>query len=135
MERLEKDDTDQPLDGKYLGTISSDFVKVCDILKEAAYQLKVRNISEHPIFAISRVQLQIGELLISKGEKDNQWFYYFSYKEQFQEMGLIDPSNDKEFLNAYKNPEEYASLFVVEPDFMSFIFVPYPEEEGDNVMV
>ena len=38
------------LNGKYLGLISTDFIKVSDTLKEAAYQVKKRGFSDFPIF-------------------------------------------------------------------------------------
>jgi len=34
------------LNGKYLGLISSDFIKVSEALKEAAYQIKKRGFSD-----------------------------------------------------------------------------------------
>ena len=34
------------LNGKYLGLISTDFIKVSDTLKEAAYQVKKRGFSD-----------------------------------------------------------------------------------------
>ena len=59
------------LNGKYLGTITKDFVKVCDTLKVAAYQLKARKISEFPIFPIAKKDIAIGQNLIPKGQKEN----------------------------------------------------------------
>ncbi len=38
---------DPELDGKYLGTISQDFVIVSDTLKEASYQIRKRKFSEY----------------------------------------------------------------------------------------
>lgn len=42
------------LNGKYLGLISTDFIKVSDTLKEAAYQVKKRGFSDFPIFVTSK---------------------------------------------------------------------------------
>jgi hypothetical protein len=41
---------DPELDGKYLGTISQDFVKVADTIKEASYQIRKRGFSKYPSF-------------------------------------------------------------------------------------
>ncbi len=57
---------DPELDGKFLGTVSKDFVIVCDTIKEAAYQLKVRGLSDYPIFPICKAELPIGQLLLGK---------------------------------------------------------------------
>ncbi|MFT5568373.1 MAG: hypothetical protein ACI9RP_000404, partial [Cyclobacteriaceae bacterium] len=48
---------DPELDPKYLGKISSDFVKVSDFLKEASYQMRTRKISAYPIFPVSKDDL------------------------------------------------------------------------------
>ena len=39
---------DPELSGKYLGTITQDFVLVCNTIKEAAYQMRKREISDYP---------------------------------------------------------------------------------------
>jgi len=122
---------DPELNGKYLGTISADFVKVCDSLKEAAYLLTERKISEYPIFPVSRQILPIGQVLIAAMEKpelDLKWNYHFSMLEEFLQRGLVQEEALDLFKAAWRDPEEYCCLFVVEPDFMNFIFIPYPED-------
>lgn len=54
---------DPELNGKYLGTISGDFVKVADTLKEASYQIRVRGFSDYPIFPVCKEEQPIGQLL------------------------------------------------------------------------
>ena len=119
---------DPQLDGKFLGTITKDFVLVSEVLKEAAYQLKARKISDFPIFPISKVDLPIGQSLLSKEMKSTDWNYNFSFLDEFIQIGLVDAEKQEEFKAAYKNTEEFCCLFVVEPDFMNFIYVPYPED-------
>ena len=64
------DFNDPELNGKYLGTITSDFIKISDVLKEAAYQIKSRGFSDFPIFPISKEMQPIGKIFIGKAEKD-----------------------------------------------------------------
>lgn len=122
-------ENDPQLDGKYLGTITKDFVSVAETLKEAAYQLKVRKISEYPIFPISKVEIPIGKLLIPKEEANVEWNYYFSLVEEFVQMKLITEEDNglEKFKASYKDPEEFCCLFVVDSEFTNFMFVPYPE--------
>ena len=42
------------LNGKYLGLISSDFILVSELLKEASYQIKKRGFSDFPVFVTSQ---------------------------------------------------------------------------------
>lgn len=117
---------DPELSGKYLGTITQDFVRIADTLKEASYQIRVREISEYPIFPISRVEIPIGKLLIGNAELNVEWNYYISFLDEFVQRRLLDKVD--EFKQAYKNPEEFCCLFVVDQDFTNFIFIPYPED-------
>lgn len=118
---------DPELNGKYLGTISKDFVVVADTLKEAAYQVKKRGFSEYPIFPISKVDIPIGQLLIGRDELATHWNYYMSYLDEFLQRKLVE--QEANFKAAYKNPDEFCCLFVVDQEFTNFLFIPYPEDE------
>ncbi|MDX2188478.1 MAG: hypothetical protein SFY32_01330 [Bacteroidota bacterium] len=114
------------IDGKFMGEISADFVKVADLLKEASYQIRNRNISLFPIFPIAKVDIKIGKLLYGKFEFQTEWNYYISSEEEFMQLSLI--TEQSKFEETYKNPDEYCCLFVVYEDFVNFVFVPYPED-------
>ncbi|MFY0652563.1 MAG: hypothetical protein JXQ96_11040 [Cyclobacteriaceae bacterium] len=119
---------DPELSGKYLGTITEDFVKVSENLKEASYQIRTRGFSEHPIFAICKTDIPIGQLLIKTGELENKWNYHASFLNEFVQRKLVEKDKEAAFIEAYKNPDEFCCLFVVDEDFTKFIFVPYPED-------
>jgi hypothetical protein len=121
-------ENDPELDGKYLGTISKDFVQVSDSLKEASYQLRVRNISKFPVFPICKTEQPIGQLLIGKTEAGTEWHYYFSLYEELVQRGIIDKDKVEVFEAAYKDPEEFCCLFVIDKEFTNFLFIPYPED-------
>lgn len=116
------------LSGKYLGTISQDFIIVAETLREASYQLKARKISDFPIFPISKNQIPVGQLLLGKKEVATEWNYHFSYLEEFQQLMLIMEDKVDEFKARYKDSEEFCCLFVVDEDFTNFVFIPYPED-------
>ncbi len=114
------------LNGKYLGSISQDFVVVAETLKEASYQIRSREFSNFPIFPISKVEIPIGKLLVGRGEMATNWYYYVTYLDEFTQRKLI--TNEDDFKKAYKNPDEFCCLFVVDQDFTNFLFIPYPED-------
>ena len=117
------------LNGKYLGLISTDFIKVCDSLKEAAYQIKKRAFSDFPIFVCSQRPIEIGQILIGVGElNNNTWNYHAAMLEEFIQRKLIAEENVELFMQSFKDIEEYACLFVVDGQFTNFVIIPYPDE-------
>jgi len=117
---------DPELSGKYLGTISRDFVKVSDTLKEASYQIRKRGFSEFPIFPVCKEPQPIGRLMIDKSSFGIEWHYYASYLGEFVERELV--TEPEEFMKAFKDPDEFCCLFVVDREFTNFVFIPYPED-------
>jgi len=121
-------ENDPELNGKYLGTISSDFIKMSDNLKEAAYQVRQRKFSEYPIFPISKEEQPIGQLFLSRKEKTIDWNYYITYLDEFIQRKLIEEEGVEQFKASYKDPDEFCCLFVVDEEFTKFLYIPYPEE-------
>ncbi len=117
---------DPELDGKYLGTITRDFVKVADNIKEASYQIRKRGFSDYPIFPISKVDIPVGQLLYGKEEMKLDWNYYASYLNEFVEAKLVDKDKADDFKKVYKDPDEYCCLFIFDQELTSFVYIPYP---------
>ena len=117
---------DPELDGKYLGTISKDFVIVSETLKEASYQVRDRGFSEYPIFPISKDDIPLGQLLISKREVATDWNYHITYIDEFLQLNIIEKEKVDEFKKVYKDPDEFCCLFVIDGEFTRFVFIPYP---------
>ena len=122
------DFNDPELNGNYLGTISSDFVKISDVLKEAAYQVKSRGFSDFPIFPISKEKQPIGQLFLGKEEKNLEWNYYITYIDEFVQRKLVAEDALEDFKKAYKDPDEFCCLFVMDGAFTSFVYIPYPND-------
>ena len=116
---------DPELDGKYLGTISKDFVKVAETLKESAYQIQKAGF-DFPIFVMSKDDTSIGQLLLDKRDLKLDWNYYASFLNEFIERELIAPEKEEDFKRSYKDPDEFCCLFVVDKSFTKFVYIPYP---------
>ena len=119
---------DPELNGKYMGTISQDFIKVADNLKEASYQIRKRGFSDFPIFIISESEIPLGQLLYKKTEVGTKWNYFVTYMDEFIERKIIEKDKVDAFKETYKNPDEFCCLFVVDAAFTRFVFIPYPED-------
>jgi hypothetical protein len=118
---------DPELNGKYLGTISQDFVKVSDTLKEASYQIRKAGF-DFPIFPISKGELPIGQLLIPREPMQLVWNYHASFLNEFVQRELVGADKEEEFKKNYKDPDEFCCLFVVDEAFASFVYIPFPED-------
>jgi hypothetical protein len=128
-------DNDPELNGKYLGTITSDFVKIASKLKEASYQLRSRKITEYPIFVVSKMNTEIGQLFINKHEENINWNINASLIDEFLQRGLVDNDKEEDFKRVYRNPDEFCCLFVLDYDFTRFIFLPYPNDLDNDDLV
>ena len=95
-------ENDPELNGKYLGSITQDFVKISDNIKEASYQIRKRGFSDYPIFPISKEDQPIGQLLYGKLELDLDWNYFASFVDEFVDRKLISEDHIKMFIDAYK---------------------------------
>lgn len=117
---------DPELNGKYLGLIAQDFVKISDTLKEASYQIRKRGFSDYPIFPISKSELPIGALLIGRHELNTEWNYYASFLDEFLQRQLIEKEKVDGFKGSYKDPDEYCCLFIIDAGFTNFVYIPFP---------
>jgi len=118
---------DPELSGKYLGTISEDFVKVADTLKESSYQIRKAGF-DYPIFPLCRKEQPIGQVLLQPSTNGTTWYYYASFLNEFVQRELIAKDKLDDFEKAYKDPDEFCCLFVIDPQFTNFVFIPYPED-------
>ncbi|HRH35172.1 MAG TPA: hypothetical protein PKY12_08925 [Catalimonadaceae bacterium] len=119
---------DPELNGKFLGTITSDFIKVADQLKEAAYQMKSRKISDYPVFVLCREQQPVGQILFDRWAENLDWNYFFSMAEEFVQRGILSEEGYQNFTQTFKDIDEFCCLFVVDEAFTNFVFVPFPED-------
>ena len=119
---------DPELDGKYLGTITKDFVIVSETLKEASYQVRTQGFSDYPIFPVSKEEVPIGQLLIARKELATDWHYRITYIDEFVQLNMIEKEKVEDFKKIYKDPDEFCCLFIIDGDFTRFIFIPYPED-------
>jgi len=118
---------DPELSGKYLGTISSDFARVADSIKESSYQIRKAGF-EFPVFPICQEEQPIGQLLMKRTDLGTTWNYYASFLDEFVQRELVGEEKVDDFKQAYKDPDEFCCLFVIDQDFTRFVFIPYPED-------
>lgn len=123
------DDANSPeVNKKLMGFVAEDFVKVAEYIKEASYQIRKRKFSEYPIFTLSQQPVEVGQLLFDKPDFKTRYQYRASMVEEFVQRTLMAEESKPLFLENYKNPDEFACLFIWDEGFAGFIFLPYPED-------
>ncbi len=123
------DDANSPdLDQKLLGRVSSDFIKVCEHLKEASYQIRKRQFSAYPIFILSQEDVEAGQTFFLKSDFGTLYHYKASFLEEFLEREIIGKESESLFKENFKDPEEYCCLFIIDQNFAGFAYLPFPED-------
>ena len=55
--------------------------------------------------------------------------------DEFLQRGIIVPDKTEDFKDAYKDPDEFCCLFVIDLQFTNFVFIPYPEDWSGNKLM
>ncbi|WP_374949048.1 hypothetical protein [Mucilaginibacter sp.] len=116
---------DKPKKDSPLVSLERDLKFFNDSIKEVATDIMVEGISQHPIFVAHQHELKIGELILDRNDLNTNWSIHASTLDEFVERGIIKPELKERFINTYKNPNEFMSVFVVTPEGANFVFYPY----------
>ncbi len=124
------DHTDLDYDPQLLGRITSDFVKIADVLLEAAHELRQRKMTDFPIFIFSEMPTKIGTPFFKPNEKGLEyWHVAASSVEEFLARQIIVHEALDTFKSVYKQAAEQACLLVINDKVNHFVFLPFPAEE------
>ena len=96
-----------------------------DTLKQVSLDIILEGLSEQPIFIAHQHEVSIGEIILDRKELGTEWTIQASTLEEFLSRGIIKEDKKDVFLYSYKNPEEFACIFVVVPEGANFVFIPY----------
>jgi hypothetical protein len=108
-----------------LVSLKKDLANYKDAIKEVAIEIMVEGLSAHPIFIAHQHEVNIGEIILDKAELATDWTIQASTLEEFIERGIIQDSKKDTFLSSYKNPDDFACVFVVVPEGANFVYYPY----------
>ena len=115
---------DHPLREAYLHKIKNDFIQVANKLQEASYSIRQHGYT-YPIFPTAPAAIDLGSLLIAKQELGNQWYYYVAYLDILVQCQLVAKDKVETFKRAYKDPDEFSCLLVIDQKSINFIYIPY----------
>ena len=115
----------QPATESPLVSLQRDLKLFKESIREVAVEIMVEGLSKYPIFVAHQHELKLGEVILDRNELNTEWSIHASTMEEFIEVGLIKKSRKENFIDNYKNPNEFMCVFVVVPEGANFVFVPY----------
>jgi hypothetical protein len=103
-------------------------------LHRVATQVIARGISQFPIFVAHREpNLGIGKNIIDAEQMNTDWNINASLLEEFTAKNIVQNHKIVSFKQVYKNPQEFACIFIVSGNNdAGFAFYPYRRETENN---
>lgn len=105
-----------------------DDLEICrDYIRQIALGMIRGSVSKYPIFVATRGtnDIDLGLPIVQKEDFDIGWNFSASHLEDFVNKGIVNRSKAPDFIQTYKDPEQYMCVFVVEEASPSFVFMPY----------
>lgn len=111
-------------------------LEICrDYIKQVAFGMIKGGVSNFPVFIAVRGEndVDLGLPLIKREDFDISWNFNASHLEDLVNKGIILKYKVQEFIKAYKNPQYYMCIFVVQESSGSFVFMPYDRPQRENL--
>ncbi len=111
-----------------------DDLEICrDYIRQIALGIIRGKVSRYPIFVAKRGEndIDLGLPLINRSDFDISWNFNASHLEDFVNKGIVTKEKSEEFIKAYKNPEQFMCVFVIDEASPSFVFMPYDRSKSN----
>ena len=111
-----------------------DDLEICrDYIHQIALGMIKGNVSKYPIFIATRGEsdIDLGLPIINRSDFDIAWNFNASHLEDFVNKGLVRKEKAEDFIKAFKNPEQFMCVFVVDERDGSFVFMPYDRNRAN----
>jgi hypothetical protein len=94
------------------------------MMGEAGDIIRAQDISDYPIFIIHQQYVEIGIPIAEKGKVKGNWSVNASTLEELVSKSVIEETRYDDFIEVYKDPEEFLCLFTLSELGAQFIFIP-----------
>lgn len=108
-----------------LESIRNDVDQVGHQLKEISLRVIKEGISSFPIYIASHEHHQIGKPIFDPDSSTLNWTFHASIVEEFIQKDIIPKDRINAFQKTYEDPEERACIFILTPEVMQIVFIPY----------
>ncbi|MVZ63461.1 hypothetical protein [Sphingobacterium humi] len=108
-----------------LVSLKSDLTFYKEAIQEVSVELMAEGYTLYPIFVAHQHQVDLGEVILDRGELNTSWTIHASSLEEFVEKGIIKDDKKDFFIKSFKPANDYMCLFVIVPEGANFVFYPY----------
>lgn len=86
--------------------------------------IRSQDISEYPIFIVHQQYVEIGIPIAEKDKVKGNWSVNASTLEELVSKSVIEESRYDDFIQIYKDPDQFLCLFTLSELGAQFIFIP-----------
>ncbi|CAI8352894.1 MAG: hypothetical protein CNE98_04160 [Bacteroidetes bacterium MED-G17] len=116
---------------KKLEKLQKELLSTASVLKVASQRLIGANATKYPIFiAFSKIKIGYGISIIEAEEYNLDWSINLATLEDFIDWQFIPSDRVNFFKETFKNPADFACIFLATEDLGKFIFYPYSKDEA-----
>ncbi len=110
-------------DEKIAYQIEAELQEYIKLLDEASQTVVNQNVSNYPIFVLSKADIELG-VGISSTPTNAGWIIKISTLEEFSARQVIQREKIEGFKSIYKDPSQFFCLFVHDGETARFVFMP-----------
>lgn len=107
-----------------LNKLRKDLEPFIQIMDKASDELINQEISKYPIFIIHQQEINLGILLVDKEKNKSNLSINLSTLEEFATKNVIKEERVENFIDIYKNANDYFCLFIIDNLGSKFAFIP-----------
>ncbi len=117
-------------DPSTLLSVKTEIQKYAHIFQTANYEMKVRGISQYPIFILSKEKVnRFSYLIENKNDERQQWHIYISYLEELINRKILESKKALGLKERFRkiDADEDICILILDQKFINIVFLPCPQ--------
>lgn len=115
----------------YFAQIEQDLTYYLDYLQGLSREILDSGLSKYPVFiAYQTKEIGMGKQVLSHESLGTRWSVNISIMEEFVKRNVLSLEKWPEFKKTYKDPEQFACVFLMDGLEAHFLYIPFNREEG-----
>ena len=105
--------------------------RVSTYIKKVSEEIRKNKVSKYPVFIAHQEvdAIKLGRIILKQSDILSNYSYNVSLLEEMVKLDFLDKEKALDFTKIYKDPDDYICYFLLTPEDMQFVFVPYDLEK------